>query len=307
MHIYFKNPDEKNFHKISAPTIGSWIHIENATSGDLQNIAKVLDVDTEDIKDSLDMMEIPRIELIEKNVFVVYTRFPDMQEVGAYTVPLSIIISKEYLVTICPANCPLLQRVISEPSKIISTQKRSQFLIHILLKIVLEFTRVIKRIRAEVIHNERDISKVSDEEITALTKKEENLSQCLNAIQPLKEVIEEILSGKFTILYEKDQDFLEDLLLAVEQAEDLCRLSLRIISSLRNSVQVVITNQFNKTIKLLTALTIILNLPMTISSIYGMNVQLPFAESPFAFLIIMGFIVIISIASFFFFQRRRWL
>ena len=80
------------------------------------------------------------------------------------------------------------------------------------------------------------------------------------------------MTGKYTLIHEKDQELLEDLVLANRQAEDLCRHNLRIISSLRNSVQIVITNQFNKTIKLLTALTIILNFPTMISSLYGMNV-----------------------------------
>lgn len=303
---YFKDKSDKKFHTIPAPVPDSWIVAENATSADLRDIAKLIAIDWEDIKDSLDMMEIARIERIEKEVFVVYVRFPVSLELGVYTATLTIILSKDYLVTVCPVTCQIIQNILSSPSDL-ATEAKAKCLIHILLKIVQDYTKVIKRIRAEVINHEKDISKVVDEEITELTRKEENLNQCLNSLQPLKEVIEEILSGKFTILYEKDQDLLEDLLLATNQAEDLCRLSLRIISSLRNSVQVIITNQFNKTIRLLTALTIILNFPTTIASIYGMNVPLPIEKSPYAFLIIMGFILIVSISTFFFFQRRKWL
>ena len=143
-----------------------------------------------------------------------------------------------------------------------------------------EYTRVIKQVRAEVINQEKDISKVEDAEITELTKKEDNLNQCLNSLGPLKGIIEELLSGKFTTLYESDQDLLEDLLLAAKQSEEVCRLSLRIISSLRNSVQIIITNQFNKTIRLLTGLTIIVNFPTTVFSFYGMNVYLPLEKKP---------------------------
>lgn len=303
---YSKTKGDKKFHTTPEATPDSWIVAENATSGDLRDIAKLIGIDWEDIKDSLDMMEIARIERIEKEVFVVYVRFPVSLEVGVYTATLTIILSKDYLVTICPITCQIIQNILSAQSDLV-TEAKAKCLIHILLKIVQDYTKVIKRIRAEVINHEKDISKVADEEITELTRKEENLNQCLNSLQPLKEVIEEILSGKFTILYEKDQDLLEDLLLATNQAEDLCRLSLRIISSLRNSVQVIITNQFNKTIRLLTALTIILNFPTTIASIYGMNIPLPIEKSPYAFLIIMGFILIVSISTFFFFQRRRWL
>lgn len=304
--VYFKQKNDDRFQTIQEPIADSWINADNATIADLEKIAKILSIESEDIKDSLDMMEIARIERIQRDVFVVYARFPYMHEVGLYTATLTIILSKDYLTTICPTKCHIIQKMINEISDL-STKIKTKILIRILLGIVQEYTKVIRRIRAEVINQEKDISTVTDAEITELTRKEENLNQCINSLQPLKEVIEEILSGKFTILYEKDQDLLEDLLLATDQAEDMCRLSLRIISSLRNSVQVIITNQFNKTIRLLTALTIILNFPTTIASIYGMNVILPFEQSKWAFPLIIGFIIVVSIGAFFFFQRRKWL
>ncbi len=303
---YFKRPDEEKFHSIEAAIEDSWIHVEHATMSEIKHISEVLDLEISDIADALDMMEIARIERIEKDAFVVYVRFPYRQEVGLYTATLTIIIDKSHITTICPTSCHIIQKMLSQPSAI-ATKMRSKLLIEILMRIVQEYTLAIKRVRAEVINQEKDISTMSDDEITELTRKEENLNQSLNSLQPLKEVIEEILSGRFTVLYEKDQEQLEDLLLATEQSEDLCRLSLRIISSLRNSVQVIMTNQFNKTIKLLTALTIILNFPTSIASIYGMNVTLPFESSPWAFPLIMGFIILTSIAAFFFFQRRKWL
>ena len=300
---YFKEASEERFHIIPAPIADSWIHAGNATLSDIERLSKVLKVDSDDIKDALDMMEIARIERLENQAFVVYVRFPYLQEVGLYTATLTIVLTQDTIVTICPATCHIIERILAEKSTL-ATDMRTKLLIHILLRIVQEYTKVIRRIRAEVINQEKDISTVSDKEITELTRKEENLNQCQNSLQPLKEVIEEILSGKFTTLYEKDQDLLEDLLLATEQAEEMCRLSLRIISSLRNSVQVIITNQFNKTIRLL---TVVLTFPTVIASIYGMNVPLPFQRSPHAFYIIMGFVFTVIIIMLTFFRRRKWL
>ena len=303
---YLKETEDERFHTIPSPASNCWIHAGNATLDDIERLSRILKIDSDDIKDALDMMEIARIERLEKDAFVVYVRFPYLQEIGLYTATLTIVITQNYFVTICPATCHIIERILAEKSTN-STSMRTKLLIHILLRIVQEYTKVIRRIRAEVINQEKDISTVSDKEITELTRKEENLNQCQNSLQPLKEVIEEILSGKFTALYEKDQDLLEDLLLATEQAEEMCRLSLRIISSLRNSVQVIITNQFNKTIRLLTALTIVLTFPTVISSIYGMNIPLPFERSPHAFYIIMGFVFTIIIIMLTFFRRRKWL
>ncbi len=304
--IYFKDRGEEKFHSLSEPVVESWIHAEYASFDDIEKIANILRIDPEDIADALDMNEIARIERIEKEAFVVFVRFPHIQEAGLYTATLTIVFAKEHLVTICPTQCHIIQKMLAEPSDL-ATKMKAKILIHILLKIVHEYNKVIKKTRAEVINQEKDISTMTDAEITELTRKEEKLNQCHNSLQPLKEVIEKILSGKYTTLYERDQDLLEDLLLATEQAEEMCRLSLRILSSLRDSVQVIITNQFNKTIRLLTALTIVLNLPTTISSIFGMNIPLPFEHSRLAFPFIMCSILLVSLAAIFLFQRRRWL
>jgi magnesium transporter len=46
--------------------------------------------------------------------------------------------------------------------------------------------------------------------------------------------------------------------------------------------------------KFLTAVTIILMLPNLVASIYGMNIGLPFQNSPYAFAITMGFSFVLS-------------
>ena len=165
----------------------------------------------------------------------------------------------------------------------------------------------IKRIRAHVLKQEKKMKQVDSEDITGLTINEENLHQYLSSLVPLRSVLEAITSGKYTILYEKDQDLLEDLLNTSIQSEDLCIINLRSIRSLRDSYQIIFTNELNRTIKLLTALTIILSLPTMIASLYGMNVALPFASHPQAFFMILLFIVAISYIGLIIFQRKKWL
>jgi magnesium transporter len=148
---------------------------------------------------------------------------------------------------------------------------------------------------------------VDSNDITNLTHLEEILNQYLSSLVPMRSVLESITSGRYTILYEKDQDLLEDLLNASIQSEDLCSINLRSIRSLRDSYQIIFTNQLNKTIKLLTALTIILSIPTMIASLYGMNVDLPFMKLKSAFSIIIVFIIILSLFSLILFQRKKWL
>jgi magnesium transporter len=93
----------------------------------------------------------------------------------------------------------------------------------------------------------------------------------------------------------------------VKQSEELCNIVLKSIRSLRDSYQSMFANNLHKTIKLLTALTIILNIPTMIASIYGMNVNLPLVNHSYAFEIIVAVILIASALGFYIFKRKKWM
>lgn len=49
-------------------------------------------------------------------------------------------------------------------------------------------------------------------------------------------------------------------------------------------------------------------LPLTfISSVYGMNIQLPLSEHDSAFWLLVGFMLAVAIAMLYYFRRRGWL
>ena len=102
-------------------------------------------------------------------------------------------------------------------------------------------------------------------------------------------------------------DLLDDLLNAIKQCEDICDVNLKSIQSLRNCYQIIFTNSLNKTIKLLTALTIIFTIPTIIASLYGMNVDLPFAKDQNAFIGIIVVTLILSMFASMLFHWRKWL
>jgi len=303
--IYDKTEHDEEFKEIQEPREGCWIHVEDATTNDINQISKLIDLEYTDMYDCLDRYEIPRVERIDEHVLI-FTRHPIEVEGGLYTTTFTIILTKDYFITICPQKSQLVENFISQKPKLTPSQK-SKFLIYILLKITQEFTLQIKKIRTNVLKQEKKMSYVDSRDITSLTLNEEILNQYLSSLVPLRSVLESITSGRYTILYEKDQDLLEDLLNASIQSEDLCSINLRSIRSLRDSYQIIFTNQLNKTIKLLTALTIILSIPTMIASLYGMNVDLPFMHDKQAFAVIIIVIILISIISLLFFQRKKWL
>lgn len=305
LQIYFKSARDEEFQALQELREGCWIHVDEATPEDIAAIAQLLNLDYTDLQDALDKYEVPRIERAQNSVLI-FTRHPTEQEMGLYTSTLTIILTPHYTITISPQRSLLVRNFLLQKSKL-STLQKSKLLIALLLRITQEFTAHIRRVRNSVLRQEKEMISVESEDITALTKNEEVLNQYHSALIPLRNVLEAITSGRYTSLYEKDQDLLLDLLNAVKQSEDLCNISVKSIRSLRDSYQIIFTNNVSKTIKLLTALTILFSIPTMIASLYGMNVQIPFTTYKDSFFYIVGFISVILILAIMLFQRKRWL
>lgn len=305
LKIYYKPTEEGDLQELSTMCDSCWIHIDEATSQDLEELSKITGIEYYYLSDSLDKYEIPRIERTDDNLLV-FTRCPIDQEVGLYTSTFTLILSKKYFITICPHHSLLVENFLHTKNKF-STLQNTRVLIQLLMKINLEFTGQIRQIRHKVLSAEKEMIAVGSEDIAILTKNEEILNQYYSSLVPTRSVLENIQTGRYTSLYEKEQDLLEDCILSIRQSEELCSIVLKSIRSLRDAYQIIFTNNLHKTIKLLTALTIILSIPTMIASIYGMNVGLPLARNPYAFGIIVVITLSLSSLALWLFKKRGWL
>jgi len=307
IEYYFKTAKEENFLSLPSAKEGCWIHIDEASVDDLNEICQLTGLEFTDLQDCLDRYEIPRIEKIRNHVLI-FTRHPIEHDiaVGLYTSTLTMILTTHYFITISPQKNPLIRSFVSKKGKF-STLQRSKLMIHLLLRITQDFTSNIRRVRHNVLNQEKEMINVESDDIAVLTQHEEILNQYLSALEPTRGVLDEITTGRYTSLYEKEQEQLEDLLNAIKQSETVCSIAVKTISSLRDSYNILFTNNLHKTIKLLTSLTIIFNIPTMIASIYGMNIGLPLSGSTYAFIFIMSFILVMSAVALIIFRRKRWL
>ncbi len=305
IEIYFKTIRDEKFKKIEDFRIGSWIHVDNAKDEDLETITKLTGLEKADIHDALDKFESPRIEQKEGNILL-FVRHPAHTDTGLRTASIAIILTNHYIITITPHESFIADEVASSKLPLATTQK-SKLLLYILLKITQDFTSQINLVSHAVIEQEKMTKNITNDDIVQLTKNEDTLNQYLSTLVPMKNLLESITSGRFIHLYEKDYDLLQDLLIAIKQSEDICQVNVKNIRSLRDSYQILFTNDVNKTIKFLTAITIIFTIPTIIASVYGMNVSLPLEKYKHAFAILLVIIAICTFLLFWVFWRKKWL
>ena len=305
IEIYFKTPEDLAFKKIDDFRLGGWLYAKEANLEDLTLIAERTGLDIADLRDSLDKYELPRIEYIHENALF-FVRHPSDRELGLYTETLTIALTNAFVIAISPSRSEIIEQLIASNTPLGTTQK-SKLILHILLKITQEYTNSIKRLRHSILGYEMASEVVDSNAIFVLTKNEEILNQFLTSIVPMRNLLETMAGGRYVNLYEQDLDLLQDLMIAMKQSEDVCRVNIKSIRSLRDSYHIIFTNDVNRTIKLLTALTIIFSIPTIIASIYGMNVALPFATKSYAFGGILGFTAVSSVLAILWFKTKRWL
>ena len=69
----------------------------------------------------------------------------------------------------------------------------------------------------------------------------------------------------------------------------------------------VISNNLNIVMKILTVVTILMQIPTIITSFYGMNVSLPLQNNPFAYVHVIIWSVGTIILALVWFKRKKWL
>lgn len=303
--VFFKSARDKTFRVLDKERSGAWIHFDNLTRENLESLCNSTKLDIEDIQDALDLYEIPRVEK-ERGQVILFVRAPASRSENLHTQTLTLILTTSELISLCPKTSSLIPQILQKNPPI-PTSQRSKLLFYLLLQIAQAFHKKIKGVQNDVLKTKANLEHVDAKDILALTKSEEILNQYQASLVPFRGVLERLASGKVIKLSEDDGDLLEDLLVAIRQSIETCAVGLKSIISMRNSYQMIFNNSLNKTTKVLTCLAVIFMIPTLLAGLYGMNVRLPFAESPGAFIGILAFGLFLSLIAAVLFYWRKWI
>lgn len=302
---YFKSIRDEKIKIIDGLKPGSLIVVEETTEEDLKEITSLTQFEFSDLVDVFDVYELPRVEREDEGT-IVYLRNPANKHPGLYTEPLTVLLTPKNFILLSKDKNALVNELLAESKKVITTQKTKVMLL-LFNKLSRMYSREIKKVSDEVMRQKRGLESVTNKDIVSLVKSEDILNQYLSSLIPLKNVFEIISVGKHLHMYEEDSDLLEDVLININQLVDICQMNLKNIISIRDAYQIIFTNNLNNTMKFLASFTIIVTIPNIIAGIFGMNVDLPLAASPFAFALILQMIVIACLIVLFVFYKKRWL
>ena len=301
--------DEIRLNLQEEPTSGCWINVIDPTPEEIARLQE-LDIPQDYILYPLDLDERARTER-ENGHLLIVLRIPyfqgEMEDVPYTTIPLGIILTDRFLITICRKDNDILREFASGRVRSLSTAKRNRFVLRLLLTTASKYLSYLREITKQVdaLEDQLQLS-TRNREVLGLLKYQKSLTYFTTALKQNELMMERLQRSQLFKTYPEDEDLLEDVLTENQQAIEMTSISSNILSSMMDAFASIISNNLNGIMKFLASMTILMSVPTMIASFYGMNVDLPFAGQPFAFLMVLMVAVGISALAAFIFWKKDW-
>lgn len=305
----YKNT-ENGLVTLQEPIDGAWINVVDPTQDEMAFLQE-LGISQDFLVYSLDIDERARTE--RNGDLLILLRIPDYQgeraDIPFTTIPLGIILSEHYLITVCIKENDILEKFASGHFRNLSTGKRYRFILKILLATANDYLNHLRQITraVDLLEDKLQLS-TRNKEVLGLLKYQKSLTLFTTALKSNELLIKRLQQSLIFKTYPEDEDLLEDVLTETQQAIEMTNIESNILSSMMDAFASIISNNLNGIMKFLASITIILSLPTMIASFFGMNVNLPLNEQhplafPFTLLLSLG----ISLAVAVIFWKRDWL
>lgn len=282
--------------EISELEVGCWVSAVSPTESEISLLETELGVDRDFIRSALDEEETSRIENEDGQILIVLdypvAEKPEQKSSGKkqsfdddaityYTTPMSIILTSGNVITVSLRENPIVEDFANNVVKNIKTQFKNRFIFCMMLRIAGRYLQYLKQIDKISNYVENQLHKtMKNKELIQLLGLEKSLVYFSTSLKATETVLEKVLRGRIIKLYEEDQDLLEDVLIEVKQAIEMSNIYANILSSTMDTCGSLISNNLNIVMKVLTIITIVMEVPNIVFSFYGMNVDgLPYAGS----------------------------
>ncbi|MEK0306707.1 magnesium transporter CorA family protein [Bifidobacterium favimelis] len=280
---------------------GSWICLSAPTDVELANVAQSTGIDLADLRAPLDDEERSRVD-VEDDYTMVIVDIPRAEERDGRdyyeTIPLSIIVTEDLIVTVCMQDTVLLHPFMEGTIRGFNTFMKSRFILQILYRnatLYLRYLRIIDResdkLELKLRHS------MQNREILMLLELNKTLVYFATSLKSNEIVLEKLTNLERIKRYPDDEDLLGDVITENKQAIEMANIYSSVLSGMTDAFASIVSNNVNNVMRIFTIISISLSVPTLIFSMYGMNFNsgmfgMPLTDKPWGF----AAVVIASVA-----------
>lgn len=290
---------------------GSWINLVNPSKDEISKVCSSINIQEDFIHYSLDFEEKARIDQEEEDnttLFVIDVPIIEKNNDAILytTMPLGMIVVRDdFFITVSLRKNKVIEDFEKKIHRAFATYKKSRFILQIMFSNSSLFLNYLKQINKDTEITEAELKdSMRNKELLKMLNLEKSLVYFSTSLKSNEVVMEKTMKGKIIKLYEEDEDLLEDAIIENKQAIEMAKIYSDILSGTMDAYASLISNNLNVVMKFLTSITLVIAVPTMISSFFGMNLALPFANNSFGFFIIILISIMLSLVVALWLKRR---
>lgn len=282
-----------------------WVDFEKPRTEEIDLLQSQFHFDDLAIKQCVSYKKRPKMDYYDGYRFIILQSLQEKME----RAEIDLFLSHKYIVSFCLEESSVLQMVWNKLKglKNIKSMKPEQILYLICDEIVDNFFPIVQKIEDDIEEIDELGSNSDQSMIDGIKTQLSKLSKLRKTVKPTKDLIYRILNSthveidkettkKLRIVYEHLEKLIEDIADNREMANDI-----------RESYISTNSHKMNKTMKMLTSVSIVF-MPLTfIVGVYGMNfVQIPELQLKYGYYYCWAVMLIIVIGLVIWFKKKDW-
>lgn len=286
--------DQENiFEKIEK---NMWIHISDAKYDDINKLSQITKIDKDLLITAMDDEESAHLDVDDDYTMIVLD-VPIYVDHIYETYPFIIIYNNDYYITMCKKETQLLDLMLKKFKKI-EPHKHVRLTLQIMYRIASQYITSLKYLNSKRQDIEKEIqSSIENKDLLSLMTLNKSFIYFSTSLNANKIVLSKVKRLEEYKKYESDFDLMEDVEVENNQAIEMCSIYRDILTNVIDANAAIISNNLNTVMKVLAVITLIIEIPTLIASIFGMNVDLPFTKNGNGFYIIIAMSSILAIVG----------
>lgn len=288
---------------------GAWLNLIAPTSTELTEVSTITGVPVDILRAALDEEERSRTEL-EDNCLLTVINVPVRTDKFYDTLPLGIILTPEYIITVSLEDNDVLQKFNHRTWRFFNTSKKTRFMFQLMHQTASLFLRYLQNITRITETLEKNLRKsMENDDLFLMLDVQKSMTYFTYSLRANGVVMDKVLRFRsnnhlqhLIKMYEEDEDLLEDVIIENKQALEMVEVQNNITSGMMDAFASIINNNVNKVMKFLAVITILMAIPTVIASFWGMNVQVPMQENnsvlPFFGIFAISMVIIFVVGRF---------
>ncbi len=294
----------------------TWMDIVHPTQEDMDQLgARYPQFHPLNLKDCLTEQEFPKLDHHDDYLFLV-VQMPVYDKKASFSRPaeVDIFIARGTLVTSHGGQLPPLNDLFTQAQNDAEARERwmgrgaSPLLYHLLDAFVEYSLPIIHHLDHDIHHVEENLFGDDTRHILneiALVRRD--LIALRRILRPQLDVVRALATGDWPFIHDDLTLYWGDIGDRLKQVESMLDEHIEVVNGLSDTIDTLASHRIDEVVRVLTVITVV-TLPLTLmSTIFGMNVIMPFAQHPLLFFGVIGVGIALTVSLVWYLRRRKWL